>query len=101
MAAPKFTVTFGNSVVIAGAAASASAAVPANTELLAITVSTPMCFRVGVGAQTAVVTDPMLTPGAPPYVIKINSDQSYNIAGIWATGNTTAGNLSAFVVQEA
>ena len=101
MASPKFTVTFGNSVVIAGAAASASVAVPTGTELLAISVSTPMCFRVGVGAQTAVVTDPMLTPGAVPFVIKLNSDQAYTIAAIWATGNTTAGNLSAFVVQEA
>lgn len=101
MAALKYILTFGNSVVVAGAAASAFVAVPAGTELLLITVSVPMCFRYGVGAQTAVLTDPMLTPGSPPFCVKLNSDQTYTLAAIWASGTTTAGNLSAFVAQEA
>lgn len=70
----------------ATSAVSASAAVPANTELLAVTATTPTHFRVGVGAQTAVtITDPMLVPGSPIVFIRLNSNLSYTIAAVAAT----------------
>lgn len=75
--------------VISATTTSASASVPAGTELLAVTVSANCFFRIGVGAQTATITDPMLTP-SKPVVIKLQSDAAYTIAAICpAAGSAT------------
>lgn len=67
-------------------AASASAAVPAGTELLLVQATVPTHFRVGVGAQTAIITtDPLLVPGSPLFVIRLNPNLTYTIAAISAT----------------
>jgi hypothetical protein len=84
--------------VVAAGTTSASASVPVNTELLALTATVATHFRVGVGAQTATVTDPMITPGADPFIIKLMADQVYTIAAI---ADSTAGNLSFYRVAEA
>lgn len=86
------------------ASGSTSATVPANTELLGITVTNPTCFRVGVGSQTATATDPMASPGFQPIYIKLNPQLSYTIAAVLATNQPTsgptAGTLSFFRVFE-
>lgn len=75
--------------VVAVGATSTSAALPAATELLMLTCSaTSAHFRCGVGTQTAVVTDPMITSGIV-LVIKLNPTLQYNLAVIGDTGVTT------------
>lgn len=74
--------------VVSATTVSSSASVPANTDLLAITVTANCMFRIGNGAQTATVTDPLLTP-SKPVVIKLLPNVSYTIAAITPTGTAT------------
>jgi hypothetical protein len=85
--------------VIVSPVASASATVPAGTELLAIVAGANMHFRVGAGAQTALLTDPMVTPGSATLIIKLDADVTYTIAAILDSGTT--GTLSFFRIYEA
>lgn len=87
-----------NGGILATPTASTSAALPAQTELLMLTASCNAHFRVGVGAQTAVVADPMITAGIT-LVVKLNPDLQYNIAAIFDS-TSTAGNVSYFRVME-
>lgn len=84
---------------IAVTTASASSAVPANTELLAVVATVATHIRVGVGAQTAVTTDPMIVPGQRPLILKLMDDQAYTIAAI--ADGTGSGTLSFYRVAEA
>lgn len=87
-----------SSGVIAIGAASVSAAVPANTELLMLTSTAAGAhFRIGVGTQTALAADPMVTAGIT-LVVKLDPSLSYNLAAI-QDGSAT-GNLSYFRVYE-
>lgn len=94
------------SISITCSAASASAAVPAGTEILGIVATSPVHYRIGVGAQTAVQSDPMASPGFQPLFIKLDADQSYTIAAILDTNQgpvspATAATLNAFKCYEA
>lgn len=88
-----------SSGVIAITGTSASATLPLQTELLLLTsTATGAHFRIGVGAQTALLTDPMITQGIT-LVVKLNPDLAYTMAAIGDTGVTT-GNVSYTRVME-
>lgn len=99
MAAPKYTMVFGTNVALVTPTASTSGSIPAGTECIMVAASGNIHFRIGVGAQTAVATDPLVTPGTPIY-LKLTASQSYTIAAIFDPTSTT-GTLTATVVMEA
>lgn len=99
MAAPKWTIDFSTAGVVASGAASASVTLPAGIELLMLAANVACHYRLTIGASNAVATDPLLTPGCEPFVIKLNASQTYTISAISDTA--AAFNLSYVVVKEA
>lgn len=91
-----------NSGALTVTSTSSNSAVPANTELLGITATAACHFRIGVGTQTALQTDPMASPGFQPLYVKLDTSATYNIAAVIdpnQTPNTTA-TLAFFRVME-
>ena len=99
MAAPKWTVDFPSAGVVAAGATTASVTLPAGIELLMLAVNTAAHYRLTIGASSAVITDPLLTPGAQPFVIKLNASQTYTLSAISDTA--TVGVLSYVICKEA
>lgn len=100
MAAPKWTVDFPSAGVIQTPTASASVTLAAGIELLALTAIGNVHYRLTIGASTAVQTDPSLTQGAQPFVVKLNASQTYTLSAI-LDATTAAGSLSYVTVKEA
>lgn len=98
MAAPKWTIDFSTAGVVASGATTASVTLPAGIELLMLSANVAAHYRLTVGASSAVATDPLLTPGQGPLVIKLNASQTYTISAIQ---DAAAGSLSYVVVKEA
>lgn len=84
---------------LAVTASSVSAALPAGIELLMLTTTGNGHFRLGVGAQTALVTDPMVTAGIC-LVVKLNPSLTYTLAVISDAVIVASGTLSYTQVFE-
>lgn len=89
----------GSSGVIAIGAASVSAALPASTELIALSSSGNAHFRFSSGASTAVATDPMITSNSQIQLFKLDPSVAITLSAIQDGAST--GNLSWFRVFEA
>ena len=68
-------------------ASSVSAAIPANTELLAIACTGNCHFATGQGSATATVTSPLLLVNAGVVIIRVNYGDNF-IAAIQDAGST-------------
>lgn len=89
----------GNIALVSGTSAT-SGTLPVGIELLMVVVSNACHFRIGVGAQTAVVTDPMINPGSAGTVIKLaDPSLAYTLAVI-PDNNANLGNVNYFRVYE-
>lgn len=77
------------SVSASPAGASADVAVPTSTEYVYLSVTANMNFRTGVGAQTAVATDPLITPGVP-LVVRLGTGSGAFHVAMFGTGTFTA-----------
>lgn len=60
--------------------ASASTTLPANIENLLLVCTGNCHFRLSVGASTAVVTDPLLSPQQGPTVVKLSPSLIYTLS---------------------
>lgn len=84
----------GNIVVAAG---SASATLPAGTELVALVTAANCHFRFTNGAGTAVVTDPMLSANDGARIFKLPGNTTWTLSAIQ---DTAGGNLNYSRVYE-
>jgi len=100
MAAPKWTVDFPSAGVVAAGATTASVTLAAGIELLMLSASVGLHYRMTIGASSAVVTDPLLMPGQGPLVVKLNASQTYTLSAINDV-TATVGVLSYVTVKEA
>lgn len=91
----------GSSVAIALTAVTASATLPANTELVALSTSGNAHFRFTNGASSAVVTDPMITANSQIQLFKLDSATTWTLSVISDAVLVTNGTVSAFRVFEA
>jgi hypothetical protein len=101
MPADHLFIDFNNpsSANIALGAASVDAALPANCKLLGVTTTGNCHFRLGPGVQTAVVTDPMLTPNSEIQIIVVPGDATH-IAVIQDGQTPNTGNFNFFRVAQ-
>lgn len=90
------------SIAVTLSTSSQDVAIPANTELLGLAASGVCHFRTGLGAQTAVGTDPLLTPGMGLLRLRLDPNIDTHIAFIQTVTDAAApaGQAVAFKLYE-
>lgn len=99
----KFNIDYASAVNITLTATSATAVLPANSQLVGVTSNVNARFRISPLAQaTSVAGDPLLTPNSEIQIIRISGSDT-NISAILDLSVTPAANqyLSCFRVFEA
>lgn len=100
----KFKIDYATAVNISLSATSATAVLPANTQLVGVTTTANCRFRFSTAAlATAVATDPLLTPNSEIQVLRIEYDVDTNVSAILdaSAGTPTSPSISIFRVFEA
>ena len=99
MAGPAFFIYFdGSANTVALGATSADIAIPAGSEFVGISTTGNCHFRIGSGVQTAVATDPLITPNSEIQVVRVTGIPSPHIAVIQDAVTPNTGVLSVFKV---
>lgn len=94
MASSKFRIDYASAINLTLTATSATAALPANSQLIGVSTNTNARFRVSPAAQaTAVVTDPLLTPNSEIQILRIEGTDT-NISAILDPLISVVANLS-------
>ena len=91
-----------NSIVLAIGASSVSGTIPVGFERVGIVAAGNCHWRMGKGAQTAIASDPMLTPAMDVLIVKVpvtGSGIADTVAVIQDGAST--GNFSVFGIKEA
>lgn len=100
-ASGQYRYDFAGSINVAVGAASATAALPANRELFAVSADCNARFRFSTLAQaTAVATDPLITANAGTLIIRINPGVEVNVSVIGDPAAPNTGLLSIAPVFE-
>lgn len=103
MSMSKFRIDYATAVNLTLTAASATVALPANSQLIGVTTNVNARFRVSPAAQAvAVAADPLLTPNSEIQIIRLEGYDT-NISALLDLSVTPAANqfLSCFRVFEA
>jgi hypothetical protein len=103
MSSNKFSIDYASAINITLTATSATAVLPANSQLVGVTSNVNARFRVSpLALATSVATDPLLTPNSEIQIIRIGGADT-NISAILDTSVTPAAAqfLSCFRVFEA
>lgn len=100
MASSKYRIDFANAVTVALGAGSATAALPANSQLVGVSTTGNCHFRISAAAQaTAILTDPLLTPNSEIQILRLDGTDT-NISAIQDATTPNTGVLSCFRVFE-